>query len=200
LQGWHRSFEEAWRSLEMRSEPLGTLAELLPADDGHVVRVWLAAVADQPAAAMAAVQAQLAPLTWLQPLPRHLLHVTLGRVEAAEPDRAALAGLAPFRLTFGPVNALHGAVVAEIGGDTGALRRAVTALAPAVDLDTFLPHATLGVFWEPAPPAELRAALKPLRGAALGEQVVSELLLCDVPGGQGTFGQPWTVVERLTLM
>jgi len=197
---WHRSFDEAWRSLETRNEPLGTLAEVLPADDAHVVRVWLAAVDDGPAAAMAAVQEQLGRLAWLQLLPRHLLHVTLGRVEGSASDRAALAGLGPFRLTFGPVNALHGAVVAEVGGHLDALRRAVAALAPAVNLDTFLPHATLAVFWEPAPPAELRAALEPLRDVALGEQVVSELLLCDVPGGQGTFGQPWTVVERLSLM
>lgn len=197
---WHGSFGDAWRSLEARDAPLGTLTELLPDDDGHHARVWLIALDPGPAAAVAAVQARLAHLSWLRMLPGHLLHVTLGRVDGGGAgDNEAPAGLAPFRLSFARLNALHGAVVAEVGGETDALRRATMALAPAVEPTTFLPHVTVAAIWQPAAPAELRAALEPLRDVALGEQVVSELLLCDVPAGRGTFMQPWTVLKCLPL-
>ena len=140
-------------------------------------------------AAAAELQRAFAHLDWIERVPPHFLHITIGHESGGSLD-----GVEPFEIAFQRVTGFNEAVVVEVDGDGP--RRLAERLRKA---DLFLPHLTLGYVRRPGPPAELRTALVPLRDTELGTQRVEEVLLCRVPASRTTILRPWTVIERLRL-
>jgi hypothetical protein len=91
--------------------------------------------------------------------------------------------------------------VAEAAGDgpRSLVRGLIEAGLSHVELDTFLPHATLGVFNAPHEPTPLRQRLVPQRKTALGEQRVNEAVLCLMPSSRTTILEPWEVVGSVAF-
>ena len=165
----------------------------LPGEEEARIAVWVVVPPPEVKAAAAEVQRAFAHLDWLAPVPEHFLHVTIGRADGAPPD--AWGEIEPFWVDYGRVNCFHEAVIGEVHGDGP--RQLATALQP--ELETFLPHLSLAYVREPAPPEELRAALVPVRDRSLGEQLVDEVALVEVPFARTTLLQPWTVAARVRL-
>ncbi len=102
--------------------------------------------------------------------------------------------LEAFPIAYANVNCFHAAVVVEVQGPMQQL-----VAGTPYDDSTFLPHMTLAVAREPAPPAELRDVLASVRDAVLGRQVVDELTCVRFPAGKSTLFRPWSV-ERLVSL
>ena len=184
-----RSFDESWSHFLAREEPLESFVDGLPEGESATVAVWLIALAPELAVRVGALQRRLPQVDWLRPLPPHFLHVTLAEhgfldersrvAELLEHGRDALRGLRRFRLAFPRLNCFHEAVVAEVEGETEALRDAAARLRGST-AEPFLPHLSLAYTTASGPVAELRDALVRLRETHLGEQEVGAIQLCLV--------------------
>jgi hypothetical protein len=177
------SFDDAWRHFVGRTERLESFWAELPDEADATLDIWIAEPPAPVKDAALQVQRSFAELSWIAPLPRDFLHVTL-RPEVDWPS------VAPFEAAFGPVCCFPVAVVAEVG-------------APAVEElvadPFFLPHLSLGYFRETHDPEPLRRAVEPLRDAELGRCVVREVSRVRVPFSTSRFLEPWTVLETVAL-
>jgi hypothetical protein len=207
------SFDEAWEFFLDRDSELEDFFAQFPVTDEYVLG-WLLPVEPSLHPAIANVQESFSQLDWVTPLRSDFLHVWIGAV-AASPRRPEAAEIASalgaterawadveaFDLVYTRVNCFHDGVVAETRGDGPRLllSRLVDAGISRVPMDTFLPHLTLGVFNAPADPGLLRNVLVPLRQTELGQQRVTEALLCVVPGSRATILDPWEVVGSVAF-
>jgi len=76
------SFDEAWRTFLARAEPLEWFFGDFPEDEDAVLEGWLVAPSQEVRAAAGRMQARLAHLDWLAPVPDHFLHLWLGERDA----------------------------------------------------------------------------------------------------------------------
>jgi hypothetical protein len=68
-----------------------------------------------------------------------------------------------------------------------------------VEMETFLPHLTIGTVNRPSDPGPLREALTPLREVELGQQQIRQATLCVVPASRTTILDPWEVVGSVAF-
>jgi 2'-5' RNA ligase len=191
-----RSHTEAWEHFLRRGRPLVSLRDRLSEDPAATVTVWNVPVAEALRPRLAAVQDLLQGIPFLRRVPEHFLHVTVAGSQHARRDAgAALAGLDSFPIRIRGIGAFAEAVIAEVEGD--GLREAARRL--GTPLETFVPHVSIAYTWEPGPVEPVREAVLPWRDHEVGEQLVDELLLCEVPASPTTLLQPWRVVERVRL-
>ena len=127
------------------------------------------------------MQRAFAHLSWIQPIPRHFLHVWLVGLPIVD-----LAARLPLELDYRCVNCFHSAVVVQVRAPV------LVRLHPE---PTFLPHMTIGVTTQPHLPEPLRTAIRPLRDVGFGRQRASEAKRISFPAGRTTVLQPWTVVD-----
>jgi len=202
------SFDDSWRHFLGREEPMESfLDEFLEEPEDVLLAGWLVALDPAVVPEVERVQAALAHLDWVRPIPDHFLHVWIGGVAyPADPSameaefergRAALADAGPFSITYPRLNCFHTAVVAE--AESEGPRMVHELLWPERDRSVFLPHLTIAVPVEPGPPEPLRETLVPMRQTALGEQTVTELILCLVPASRRTILDPWAEFGRAFL-
>jgi hypothetical protein len=185
------SFDEAWSYFLVRTKPLEDFFAEFPEDDGAYLEGWLVEPSDALKAAARPLQESLARFPWLFIVPDHFLHVAIGlssRIGGAADEWESIEA---FPISYANVNCFHAAVVVEVDGP---MRRLVAGT--PYDHPTFLPHMTIAVAREPAPPAELRDVLTSLRHTELGSQLVGELTCVRFPAGRSTLYRPWSV-ERL---
>jgi len=207
------SFDEAWAFFLDRDDELEDFFAQFPAPD-HYILGWLLPAARELHPAVAPIQEAVSRLDWVTPFPAHFLHVWISAVSASPrpPEAAAIASalegaerawadVDAFDLVYRRVNCFHDAVVAETRGDGP--RRLLTRLVDEgmsrVALDTFLPHLTLATFNAPHDPRPLRERLVPFREVELGEQRVSEAVLCVLPASRTTLLEPWEVVGSVAF-
>jgi 2'-5' RNA ligase len=100
------------------------------------------------------------------------------------------------------VNCFHSAVVVEVGGEgpRSLVERLMLSGQQGIQMETFLPHLTIGVLRGANDPAPLRDALIPFREVELGTQIVTEATLCVVPASQATILRSWTFVGSVALI
>jgi 2'-5' RNA ligase len=187
---------EAWEHFGRREAPLRAILDLLSDDPRATLTVWLVPVDERLRPPIAAVQEAMAGIPFLRRIPDHFLHVTVAGSEHARPDAgAALAGLEPFPIRVARTGAFAEAVIAEVEGD--GLREAARRL--GTPPETYVPHVSLAYTWAPGPVEPVRAVVRRWRHHEIGEQLVDEILLCEVPASRTTLLQPWRVVERVRL-
>jgi 2'-5' RNA ligase len=158
-------------------------------DESATLDVWLLEPSAEVKTAAARLQLAFAHLAWIERVPPHFLHVTVGHEVGGSFD-----GIEPFEISFGRVTCFNEAVVVEVAGDGP--RRLAERLG---EVDLFLPHLTVGYVRDPGPSDDVRTALVPLREVELGTQQVEEVLLCHVPASRTTILRPWAVIERVHL-
>ena len=188
------SFEDAWTSFLTRDDPLESFYDQFPDDPDHVLSGWLVEPATEVKASALALQERLAHIGWLDPTPEHFLHTWIGLHSRIGDASRRWADIPHFRATYERVNCFHTAVVLEVGGEV----RQLVAGTPN-DVPTFLPHLTVAVVREPAPPGELRDVLVSLRDEGFGEHDVEDVTLVSFPCARTTVYQPWTVLGRQPL-
>ncbi len=188
------SFDGAWSFFLGRTEPLEDFFAEFPDDDDAWAEGWLVEPPAEIKAAAQRLQVALAQFTWLFPVPDHFLHVWIALSDRIGDAAEKWEDLEAFPITYANVNCFHAAVVVEVEGPMQQL-----VAGTPYDDSTFLPHMTLAVTREPAPPAELRDVLASVREAALGRQVVGELTCVRFPAGRSTLFRPWSV-ERLVSL
>ena len=215
------SFEQAWEFCLHREEDLEDFFALFPDDDAFLLG-WLLQMDAALVPAMQEVKRSFSHLDWITPQPDHFLHTWLGGVALApqlpspgeieialERAERAWEGFPSFDISYKRVNCFHRAVVVEVEGN-GA-RNLVEKLVEAdywdnlpisgalarVQMETFLPHVTIGTVKRPNDPEPLRRALTPLRDAHLGRQRVSEATLCIAPASRRTILDPWRAVASV---
>ncbi|HEY5100899.1 MAG TPA: hypothetical protein VII54_12675 [Gaiellaceae bacterium] len=207
------SFDEAWEFFVNRETDLEDFFARFPLDD-HFLLGWLLPLDPRLRPAATNVQRSFSHLEWITLPPEHFLHVWLSIVSfatrrptadeigsAVEAAERAWAGIAPFDLRYPRINCFHDGVVAETEGDGP--RRLVSRLVEAgiggVQLNTFLPHLTLGTFNAPHEPTPLREVLMPRRQAEVGDQHVATATLCLMPASRTTILEPWEVVGSVAF-
>jgi len=188
------SFDEAWSFFLGRTEPLEDFFAEFPDDDDACVKGWMVEPPAEIKAAAHRLQEALAQVTWLVPVPDHFLHVAIGLSDRIGDVAEEWEDLEAFPITYANVNCFHAAVVVEVEGPMSQL-----VAGTPYDDSTFLPHMTLAVARQPAPPAELREVLATVRDAVLGRQVVDLLTCVRFPAGRSTLFRPWSV-ERLVSL
>ena len=188
------SFDEAWSFFVGRTEPLEDFFAEFPDDDDAYLEGWLVEPSVEIKAAAQRLQKALARFTWLFPVPDYFLHVWIGLSDRMGDAAEEWKDLEAFPIVYANVNCFHAAVVVEVEGSMPQL-----VAGTPYDDSTFLPHMTLAVARERAPPAELRDVLASLRDADLGRQVVDELTCVRFPAGKSTLYRPWSV-ERLVSL
>jgi 2'-5' RNA ligase len=176
------SFDEAWQEFLVRTDPLEPFFDAFPDDEHAVIEGWVVEPPQAVKDEARRVQERLARFEWLAPVPDHFLHVWLA--EEVAPG-------ATVRAEAGPVTCFHDAVVAEVHGG-------LARLVPDAP-QTFLPHLSLAYVREAHDPAELREALRPLRGEQLGAFEIDEVQRVRVPAARTTVTRPWQVVRTLAL-
>jgi hypothetical protein len=187
------SFDDAWEHFLRRAESLESFYATLPDDAEATIDRWVVRPPDQVKDAAVRLQRSFAALSWIAPLPRHFLHVTLNGRRGGEGEREPeldWSSVPPFEAEFGPVSCFPVAVVAEVRAP---------ALEERIDAPLFLPHLSLGYFREAGEPKALRRALEPLRGAELGTAVVREVSLVRIPVAKSRLLEPWTVLRTVGL-
>jgi hypothetical protein len=147
-----------------------------------MVRLWLIFPPDEVKAGARAVQESFRELDWVAGVPDSYLHVSAG------PTAADWEHVSPFPITYRRANCFHDAAIIEAHADGGPFPWA-----------PFLPHLSVGYFRRPERADRLRDALLPLRHVELGEGVVDEVHLCDVPIAKSRFFEPWRVVRSIRL-
>lgn len=207
------SFDEAWAFFLDRDHELEDFFAAFPVTEQYILG-WLLPADSTLRPAVARVQESFSQLDWVTPLAADFLHVWIGAVSASphRPEAAEIASaledaerawadVEAFDLLYPRVNCFHDAVVAETRGDGPGrlLRQLVYAGISRVPLDTFLPHLTLGVFSASSDPRTLRDVLVPLRETELGQQRVTEAVLCVIPASRTTILDPWEVVGSVTF-
>jgi 2'-5' RNA ligase len=207
------SFDEAWEFFLDRDSELEDFFASFPVTEQYILG-WLLPADRTLRSAIASVQESFSQLDWVTPLAADFLHVWISAVSASphRPEAAeiasALEGAArvwadveAFDLVYPQVNCFHDGVVAETRGDgpRRLLNRLVDAGISRVPLDTFLPHLTLGVFNASSDPTTLRNVLAPLRETELGQQRVTEAVLCVIPASRTTILDPWEVVGSVAF-
>jgi hypothetical protein len=207
------SFDEAWEFFLTRETPLEDFFARFPLDEQCALG-WLLPLEPTLRPAANDLQGSFAQLDWVTPFRETFFHVWLSDVPlaghrptateiafAVERAEEAWAGVEPFDLRYARINCFHDGVVVEVEGDgpRRLVRQLVEAGSSRVPLDTFLPHLTLGVFNTPHEPAPLRQVLVPRAETALGEQRVSEAILCVVPASRTTILDPWEVVGSVVF-
>lgn len=177
------SFDDAWTHFLRRTEPLESFYASLPDDAAATIDRWIAEPPEPVKDAAQRLQESFAGLSWIAPVPRHFLHVTL---------RPGIdwSSMAPFEAEFGRVCCFPVAVVAEAGAP---------ALEELVGDPFFLPHLSLGYFREPHDAEQLRRTIAPLREAQLGSGVVHEVSLVRIPVAKSRLLEPWSVLRTVTL-
>lgn len=188
------SFDDAWRFFLGRTDPLEDFFAEFSDDDGAELEGWLVEPPAHVKLAVGRVQAELAHLGWLRPVPDHFLHVWIGLRDRIGDAWQGWPALEPLSVSYARLNCFHSAVVVEVEGRIGEL----VAGTPN-DLPTFLPHLTVAVAREPHPPDELRDALRPLRDSRLGEQVVREVVRVRFPASRTTLFRPWRAEQLVPL-
>jgi hypothetical protein len=216
------SFDEGWEFFLGRDEELEDFFARFPEEDGLFLG-WLIRLDPSLVPAAQEAQGAFSHLDWITTVPGHFLHTWIAgtgfsdRPSASEiaalVERAERAwlGVEPFEVVYRRINCFHDAIVAEVEGDgpRALLGRLVDAGywgelpvaggSRAVQMDTFLPHVTLGVFNRAHAPAELRTALTPLRDDAIGRQSVRDVTLCAIGLSRAPMLRPWQVVGSVTL-
>jgi 2'-5' RNA ligase len=188
------SFDEGWQAFLSGSEPLESFFAAFPEDPDAVLDGWLIEPPREVATAARAIQARLAHLDWLVPVPAHFLHVWIAEDGVAGNAPERWPELPPVELEVRRVSCFRTAVVAEVHGLLAPL------LARSrVERSTFLPHLSLAYVLDEQPPHELRDALVPLRDEPLGRFVADEVQLVRVPAGRSTLLQPWEVERTVRL-
>jgi len=157
-------------------------------------------------------------------VPDHFLHTWIGGVALAprRPTREAIdvavgraqrawAGAESYEVSYRRVNCFHSAVVVEVGdGGPRALAAdlvesrywrelSIEGAMQGVQLETFLPHLTIGVVNTPSEPTPLRKVLVPLRDVELGRQRIEEARLCLIPASRTTILDRWEVVGSVSF-
>ncbi len=207
------SFDDAWAFFLDRDDELEDFFARFPPGEQSILG-WLLPADRALHPAVARIQGAFSRLDWVTPFPAHFLHVWISAVlvsprrpgvaeiaSALEAAKRAWADVEAFDLAYPRVNCFHDAVVAETEGDGPGrlLRRLVDAGISGVPMDTFLPHLTLGVFNAAGDPKPLRDVLVPVRETELGQQRVTEAVLCVVPGSRTTILDHWEVVGSVAL-
>jgi hypothetical protein len=207
------SFDEAWEFFVDRETDLEDFFARFPLDD-HFLLGWLLPLDPRLRPAATNVQRSFSHLEWITRPPEHFLHVWLSIVSfathrptadeigsAVEAAERAWSGIAPFDLKYPRINCFHDGVVAEAEGDgpRSLVSRLVEAGISGVQLDTFLPHLTLGTFNAPNDPTPLREVLMPRRKTHVGDQHVATATLCLMPASRTTILEPWEVVGSVAF-
>lgn len=206
-------FDEAWKFFVERDHDLEDFFAAFPLDD-HFLLGWLLQLDPRLVPAAKDIQRSFSHLDWITPLPEHFFHVWLGTVAFAlrrptedevasvvERTERAWEDIQPFDLRYPRINCFHDAVVAETESDgpRRLVSRLVEARISGVQLDTFLPHLTLGTFNAPNDPTPLREVLMPRRQAEVGDQHVATAMLCLMPASRMTILEPWEVVGSVAF-
>ena len=179
---YFESFDAAWAHFLARDEPLESFYDEFRGG-AFAGEVWLIEPTPEVKRAALRVQGELERFDFLELVPHHFLHVSVGD--------AAVCGLdpdSPIELAYTRVTCFHTAVVAEV--DAPGLR----ALEPE---RTFLPHLTLAVVTRPADAGGLREVLRELRDTPLGAQRLDEVLRVHVELSRERGLQPWQVLDRV---
>lgn len=156
---------------------------------------WLIETPEAIKQKAAQLQAHLAHLRWLRPIPDHFLHVWFGGPVTLGGRPSEWRGTGAFDITYEGINCFHSAVVVE------AHAQRFHELIEGTDLDpaTFLPHMTIAVTTQEHDPGELRDVLVPLHETRLGTDRATEAKRVRFPAGRTTLFQPWDVLETVLL-
>jgi 2'-5' RNA ligase len=211
------TYDEAWAHFQ-GVEEMESFSDQYPESEAHLL-TWYIRVPADDVPGIVDLQATLADIDGLAPIPAERLHVSVAPATVTERPEPALeaelleqaeeawAEQPSFDIGIGGVNVFPTAVVAEVRGDgpidlldhllKSGYWRGLPWRAP--NRQIFLPHLTVAIATRHLPADPVRRVAEAHRGADYGTVHVAEVQLCRIPVSRSRLLQPWDVVGRVLL-